>query len=314
MDSVKERVHPLFARRRYERSVDESEGEAAAGRTVSASFRHRRRAWQRRSVALHSGRRRRADAPALQVDAWPGADRGGAPRVAACTFSSVPTRRPKSSRHGTRPTRSAIRGCCSAPRTAASARRSRRRPRTYRDAKSGSEIRINHARLTRLTPDTDYVYAAVHDGATPELGTFRTAPRGRAAFTFTSFGDQSTPTLNTRTGPDVVHQRPSRVAGGGRRHHRRRTHCAAVQPRQRRPVLRQPGRRPDPGVVGLVRQQQPLRAPPTVDACGGQPRERARQRAQSDTAPIRPISRCRSRIRTPSYAGSGTRSPRAPFG
>jgi 3',5'-cyclic AMP phosphodiesterase CpdA len=73
--------------------------------------------------------------------------------------------------------------------------------RTYRDAKSGSEVRVNHARLTGLMPDTDYVYAAVHDGATPEFGALRTAPRGRAAFTFTSFGDQSTPTLSTPSGP-----------------------------------------------------------------------------------------------------------------
>jgi 3',5'-cyclic AMP phosphodiesterase CpdA len=71
---------------------------------------------------------------------------------------------------------------------------------TYRDAKAGKEIRINHARLTTLTPDTDYVYAAVHDGTTPELGVFRTAPRGRSAFTFTSFGDQSTPTVTTPAG------------------------------------------------------------------------------------------------------------------
>nr|WP_246241236.1 metallophosphoesterase family protein [Mycolicibacterium madagascariense] len=73
-------------------------------------------------------------------------------------------------------------------------------PVTYRDAKSGTEIRVNHARLTKLTPDTDYVYAAVHDGATPELGVFRTAPRGRSAFTFTSFGDQSTPSVSTPAG------------------------------------------------------------------------------------------------------------------
>ena len=39
--------------------------------------------------------------------------------------------------------------------------------RTYRDAKSGTEVRVNHARLTNLSPDTDYIYAAVHDGATP---------------------------------------------------------------------------------------------------------------------------------------------------
>lgn len=65
--------------------------------------------------------------------------------------------------------------------------------RTYRDAKSNTEIRVNHARLTGLTPDTDYVYAAVHDGTDPQLGTLRTAPSGRKPFRFTSFGDQSTP-------------------------------------------------------------------------------------------------------------------------
>ncbi|MDI3315144.1 MAG: metallophosphoesterase family protein [Mycobacterium sp.] len=72
--------------------------------------------------------------------------------------------------------------------------------RTYRDAKSGIEVRVNHARLDRLSPDTDYVYAAVHDGATPELGTVRTAPSGRKPLCFTSFGDQSTPALNTAAG------------------------------------------------------------------------------------------------------------------
>jgi hypothetical protein len=67
---------------------------------------------------------------------------------------------------------------------------------TYRDAKSKSEIRVNHARISGLTPDTDYIYAATHDGASPELGTVRTAPSGRAPLRFTSFGDQSTPILN----------------------------------------------------------------------------------------------------------------------
>jgi len=67
--------------------------------------------------------------------------------------------------------------------------------RTYRDAKSNTEVRVNHARLTNLIPNTDYVYAAVHDGADPKTGTIRTAPSGRKPFSFTSFGDQSTPTL-----------------------------------------------------------------------------------------------------------------------
>jgi len=69
---------------------------------------------------------------------------------------------------------------------------------SYRDARSGGEVRVFHAVLDGLRPDTEYVYAAQHDGATPELGTFRTAPSGRVALRFTSFGDQSTPMLNAR--------------------------------------------------------------------------------------------------------------------
>src|ERR1700756_1161822 len=46
---------------------------------------------------------------------------------------------------------------------------------TYRDAASGRMIYAQHARITGLCPDTHYVYAAVHDGADPELGAVRTA-------------------------------------------------------------------------------------------------------------------------------------------
>src|SRR4051794_1248436 len=67
--------------------------------------------------------------------------------------------------------------------------------RTYIDGPSGREGYVHHARLRGLRPDRQYVYAAVHDGGLPEMGTFRTAPRGRAPFTFTSFGDQATPTV-----------------------------------------------------------------------------------------------------------------------
>ncbi|HTQ35181.1 MAG TPA: metallophosphoesterase family protein, partial [Stellaceae bacterium] len=65
----------------------------------------------------------------------------------------------------------------------------------YTDAKSGQKVYAYHVRLDGLVADTAYLYAASHDGAEPEFGTFRTGPRGRAAFTFTSFGDQATPTL-----------------------------------------------------------------------------------------------------------------------
>jgi len=65
----------------------------------------------------------------------------------------------------------------------------------YTDAKSGRIVYAYHAALRGLNADTAYLYGALHDGAEPEFATFRTAPRGRATFTFTSFGDQGTPTL-----------------------------------------------------------------------------------------------------------------------
>ncbi|MEU9016536.1 metallophosphoesterase family protein [Actinomadura sp. NPDC048394] len=68
--------------------------------------------------------------------------------------------------------------------------------RAYRDPVTREEVRSHHARIRGLRPDTEYLYLAVHDGATPEAGTFRTAPRGRRPLTFTSFGDQATPQVN----------------------------------------------------------------------------------------------------------------------
>ncbi len=65
---------------------------------------------------------------------------------------------------------------------------------SYTDAKSGQVVYAHHASVSHLHPATDYLYAAGHDGAEPEFATFTTGPRGRAAFTFTSFGDQGTPT------------------------------------------------------------------------------------------------------------------------
>jgi 3',5'-cyclic AMP phosphodiesterase CpdA len=66
---------------------------------------------------------------------------------------------------------------------------------SYVDAKSGQTVYAHHVTLDRMRADTSYLYGAVHDGAEPQFSTFRTAPRGRAPFTFTSFGDQATPTL-----------------------------------------------------------------------------------------------------------------------
>jgi Calcineurin-like phosphoesterase/Purple acid Phosphatase, N-terminal domain len=60
--------------------------------------------------------------------------------------------------------------------------------RTYTDY-SGVVTITQHARLSGLFPDTDYVYTVQSDGAAPVQGAFRTAPQGRVPFRFTSFGD-----------------------------------------------------------------------------------------------------------------------------
>jgi hypothetical protein len=71
--------------------------------------------------------------------------------------------------------------------------------RTYVDGKSGRSVWVHHAELNHLHPNTDYIYAVQHAGATPDAGTFRTAPAGRMPFTFTSFGDQATPEVTWAT-------------------------------------------------------------------------------------------------------------------
>jgi hypothetical protein len=75
------------------------------------------------------------------------------------------------------------------------------KPTSYTDAKSKQVVYAYHAKLIRLQDDSAYLYGAMHDGAEPEFATFRTSPRGRAPFTFTSFGDQGTPTLGKKFVP-----------------------------------------------------------------------------------------------------------------
>jgi len=79
------------------------------------------------------------------------------------------------------------------------------------------------APLCGLRPDREYTYAAIHDGAQPEFGSLRTAPRGRSRFTFTSFGDQGTPTTGkvftpppgvTLTNPPFVNDNLGSPAAG----------------------------------------------------------------------------------------------------
>lgn len=75
------------------------------------------------------------------------------------------------------------------------------RQASYTDGKSKQVVVAHHATVTKLEADTEYMYAALHDGAAPEFGTFRTAARGRFAFTFTSFADQGTPTAGKKFVP-----------------------------------------------------------------------------------------------------------------
>lgn len=63
-----------------------------------------------------------------------------------------------------------------------------------KDALSGTTVYCHHARITGLQPGRTYAYAAAQSGAPAAGSTFRTAPAGRAAFRFTSFGDQCTGT------------------------------------------------------------------------------------------------------------------------
>jgi Purple acid Phosphatase, N-terminal domain/Calcineurin-like phosphoesterase len=71
--------------------------------------------------------------------------------------------------------------------------------RTYTDGISGQTVWACHARVDGLRPGTRHTYTVTADNdhsGQPFAGSFKTAPAGRAAFRFTSFGDLATP--NTR--------------------------------------------------------------------------------------------------------------------
>ena len=69
--------------------------------------------------------------------------------------------------------------------------------KNYTDGLDGQTVFTYHARLDGLPADADihYTVTADNDGnaASPFSATFRTAPRGRAAFRWTSYGDLATP-------------------------------------------------------------------------------------------------------------------------
>ncbi|HEX4258176.1 MAG TPA: metallophosphoesterase family protein, partial [Streptosporangiaceae bacterium] len=69
--------------------------------------------------------------------------------------------------------------------------------RTYTDGINGETVWTYHARIGRLRPGSRHSYTVTADNdsnaAHPFAGSFQTAPHGRAAFRFTSFGDLATP-------------------------------------------------------------------------------------------------------------------------
>ena len=70
-------------------------------------------------------------------------------------------------------------------------------PRQYTDGINGETVWTYHARVGGLRPGATYAYVVTADNDAnaddPFTATFRTAPHGRAAFRFTSFGDLATP-------------------------------------------------------------------------------------------------------------------------
>ena len=111
---------------------------------------------------------------------------------------------------GTRCSRCAIRASCSAISTASSSRPSRRKPISYTDAKSGQVVYAYHAKLDRSAAPTPLISTARCTTA-PSRSSAPSAPspRGRAPFTFTSFGDQGTPTLGKKFVPPAGVTLPS---------------------------------------------------------------------------------------------------------
>ncbi|HEY1725699.1 MAG TPA: metallophosphoesterase family protein [Steroidobacteraceae bacterium] len=72
--------------------------------------------------------------------------------------------------------------------------------RCYTDGLNGQTVFSYHARLDDLSPDTPYRYSPTADNdrrrEAPFVASFRTAPRGRVPFRWTSYGDLSTPVVS----------------------------------------------------------------------------------------------------------------------
>ena len=150
--------------------------------------------------------------------------------------------------------------------------------RTYTDGLNGQTVFTYHARLDGLSADSVYRYGVTADndrrGRLPFSSSFRTAPRGRVAFRWTSYGDLATP--DTLVDAVLAAKPPRRRCG--------RALPAAVPSAQWRSLLRQSQSAGAAGGVGGLRQQRAaLRGQSTLDALSGQSRDRILQwRAGTD--------------------------------
>jgi hypothetical protein len=82
--------------------------------------------------------------------------------------------------------------------------------RTYTDGMNGQTVFTYHAKLDGLEPHSSYRYSVTADNdsrwRTPFTAGFRTAPRGRVPFRWTSYGDLSTPVTSwTMSSPQSHH-------------------------------------------------------------------------------------------------------------
>ena len=79
--------------------------------------------------------------------------------------------------------------------------------RTYTDGLNGETVWTYHAEITGLASGGSYSYTvtADNDSAEPFTSSFTTAPRGRAPFRFTSFGDLATPNTQWVLSLSLIH-------------------------------------------------------------------------------------------------------------
>jgi alkaline phosphatase D len=79
---------------------------------------------------------------------------------------------------------------------------------SFTDGLNGQTTHHYHVQLQDLEPGTKYYYQVSDGAAKPAVvgASFRTAPAGRAAFRFSSYGDLSTPSWDLNTSGNIWHE------------------------------------------------------------------------------------------------------------